>query len=147
MKDRRLAVVAWPAQPATGGAVSGAAGPVSSLAVWRADDDVLLQRLEDEVLLEQLVADLVGGRPPISPHPRAAGLFGALRSLPGGLSAVERALAGDRAALVALVRPAKLPVAEPLLLHHLALLEAGVADARAALGGDPVDARVRSLAA
>lgn len=147
MKDRRLAVVAWPAQPATGGAVSGAAGPVSSLAVWRADDDVLLQRLEDEVLLEQLVADLVGGRPPISPHPRAAGLFGALRSLPGGLSAVERAAAGDRAALVALVRPAKLPVAEPLLLHHLALLEAGVADARAALGGDPVDARVRSLAA
>ncbi|MEM1418395.1 MAG: hypothetical protein AAGH15_26105, partial [Myxococcota bacterium] len=74
------------------------------MAEWRASDESLLQRLEDEALAAALMADATQGRagPEASPA-RRGGLVALLARTHAGRAARERALAGDRGALEALV--------------------------------------------
>lgn len=109
---------------------------------WRAEDEVLLQRLEDESLIEHVFAFLT--KPVASSsawtgtsagsatiHPRAGGLIAELRRLPGGAEAVRGALAGDVPRLVRFVlaigAEIKMRECSPALLHHLALFHARAA--------------------
>lgn len=96
--------------------------------MWRAEDEALLQRLEDEVVLERLFVHHTGQGAGGALSPRAAGLVASARA----------AGAGDRAAaalaptpdLVPLVRWLEAPPLvgrPPELLHHLALYHAAVA--------------------
>lgn len=125
---------------------------------WRAEDEVLLQRLEDESALEALFVHLVSSRVPdgAAPfassagsateqaprdpqsraallggllHPRAAGLVAELRKIPGGAAAVSAASGRDVAELARFVDGLDLKDCGPELLHHLALFHAQVATA------------------
>jgi hypothetical protein len=127
---------------------------------WRAEDEVLLGRLEDERLLERLFALLTSevGKsrtPPTSPlpsrpvlPPRAAGLIGEIRRVRGGGEAAEAALGGEVARLASFVDVLPMVGCPPALLHHLAVFHA-----RAASFLEPsqpeaaANAWVRSLAA
>lgn len=121
----------------------------SFVAVWRPEDEALLERLEDEVVLSRLFRHHVGelARNDV-PHPRAAGLVAAARALPGGAEAVRAALDGDVTKLARLVEAAPMRARPPELLHHTALYYARVASA---LEGSFPDAAangwMRSLAA
>lgn len=90
--------------------------------LWRGDDEVLLQRLEDEVLVAELFGYYTGGGKGL--HARAAGLVSELRKLPGGAAAVTTALDGDTARLGVFVDRLVLKQLSPELLHHLALFHA-----------------------
>src|SRR5262245_44798055 len=95
-------------------------------ALWRADDEALLVRLEDERLLDQVWQELIGPRasPPL---PRAAGIYACMRRTASGAATVREALAGDVAPLArSLTEPQR--ESEPELAHHLALLLATLAD-------------------
>jgi hypothetical protein len=114
--------------------------------MWRHEDAALLARLEDELLLRRLWRSQAGSAEP--PHPRAAGMLGLARRLPGGAEAVTAALKGDLTALLALLQPARFEGYPPALLHHVALYFSSVAGAIATASPDAaVQARVRSMAA
>jgi hypothetical protein len=97
--------------------------PMVSDGVFRPDDEALLGRLEDELLLEKLFAHHVGASARFAspPHPRAAGLVAVARLLPGGEHAVRAALAGDVVRLVRFVEAPPMRGKPPEMLHHLAL--------------------------
>src|SRR6187455_1593258 len=97
---------------------------------WRAEDEVLLQRLEDEALVFALFALYTAGAPPPARpaaaadpplHPRAGGLVAAVRRLPGGAGATHAALDGNVAALAVFIDGLVLRDTPPELLHHLGL--------------------------
>ena len=114
--------------------------------MWRQEDAALLARLEDELLLRRLWRSQAGNAEP--PHPRAAGMLGLVRQLPGGTEAVTAALKGDLTALLGLLQPARFEGYSPALLHHVALYFSSVAGAIATSSPDAaVQARVRSMAA
>jgi hypothetical protein len=114
--------------------------------MWRPEDAALLARLEEELLLRRLWRSQAGSADP--PHPRAAGMLGLARRLPGGAEAVTAALKGDLAALLALLQPARFEGYPPALLHHVALYFDSVAGAIATSAPEAaVEARVRSMAA
>ncbi len=117
--------------------------------MWREDDEALLARLMDELLLERLWRFQAGDVPP--PHPRASGMFAQLRKMPGGAQILSEALNTERYdALFALLLPKHFRGAPPELLHHLALYYASLADAlalKAEQGEAALFARKQSLAA
>lgn len=94
--------------------------------MWRAEDQALLRRLEDERATEQLFAALTHDHAP-PPHPRASGLLAALRAMPGGEDAIAACLDGDPRTLIARTRPERYAELDPVLVHHLALLHERVA--------------------
>ncbi len=100
---------------------------------WRSEDEALLDRLEDETVLERMFAHhagVVATRPEgraLAPHARASGLVAAARAIPGGEAAVRAARDGDVVALVRFVETPPLSARPPELLHHLALYHATVA--------------------
>ena len=114
--------------------------------VWRAQDDALLARLEDESVLERLWSHAAPGAAPLPA--RAAGLVPMRRARPQGPDAIVRAERGDPTVLLALATPghlAALPAAE---VHHLALFHRARAEHRIARGeilGPARDAIDRSL--
>ena len=114
---------------------------------WRAEDEALLQRLEDEVVAARLFSFYAGGSATI--HRRAGGLVAELRRLPGGAAVVEAAALGaDVAAVAALVDTLVLRDTPPALLHHLALFHGTAAEHLAARHPDrAARAWTRSLAA
>jgi hypothetical protein len=90
--------------------------------VWRAEDEALLGRLEDELVLTRLFHHHVGTLAEHDvPHPRAAGLIAAVRALPGGEQAVRAALDGDVTKLARLVEAPPMRARPPEMLHHIAL--------------------------
>jgi hypothetical protein len=117
--------------------------------VWRPEDDALLERLEDEVVLSRLFHHHVGAlaRNDV-PHPRAAGLVAAARALPGGAEAVRAALDGDVTKLARLVEAPPMRQRPPEMLHHLALYYGRVASTLERVAPDAAaNAWMRSLAA
>ncbi len=97
--------------------------------LWRAEDEALLRRLEDEEILERLFRHHVGTLGDGSlPHPRAAGMFGFVRRATDGRSALEAAAKGDLAPLARFVEGAPGDDAPAELLHHLALYFSRVAE-------------------
>jgi hypothetical protein len=100
---------------------------------WRATDEALLQRLEDELLAERLFALIVGDRgdPSVAARlpPLAGGILAEVRKLPGGADAVQGALAGDIVGLAKFIDRVPLPRMSPELLHHLALFHGRAAAA------------------
>src|SRR5687768_1280221 len=116
--------------------------------MWRQDDEALLERLEDEILLERLWRFQAGAAEP--PHPRAAGMITLVRALSGGREAIEEARAGRFDAFFAKLLPARIAVLPPELLHHIALYYGSLADALTGVADaiEPaLEARKRSLAA
>lgn len=121
--------------------------------MWRPEDDALLQRIEDEFVIEAVWRRETGGARPL--HPRAAGLVAMLRTLPGGTDVIEeagRALAAhpdatlpDPGGLSLLLRPASMRGLSGPLLHHLAVFHERVAAATSAEVA--FGARLRALAA
>ncbi len=116
--------------------------------MWRADDEALLARIEDELSLEALWAEALPPGVPL-PHPRASGLFAALRQSARGRD--ELAAARRRGSLGDLIRRDDHRGLSPAALHHLAVLQARVASALAAARPDDrraqSDAELSSLAA
>jgi hypothetical protein len=108
--------------------------------VWRQEDDALLARLTDEVVLERLVRTQLGKDAPV-PWP-ASGLCAAIRGTPGGREAFDAALIGGFDALIALLDPARHIDGPPELLHHLALHHARLAHTL-----NDIEANVRALVA
>lgn len=89
---------------------------------WREDDEALLQRLEDEVVVQRLFSFYAGQEASI--HRRAGGLVAELRrgSHRGAAEIVKAAaLGGDIAPVAALVDDLVVRDTQPALLHHLAL--------------------------
>ncbi|WP_394832195.1 hypothetical protein LVJ94_37340 [Pendulispora rubella] len=114
--------------------------------MWRAEDEALLSRLEDERILERLWLATTGRR---APHPaRAAGLIACIARMEAGRRAREAADRGELELLVHVVREAPLEGMPPELLHHLALHLTRVAEAICEETPDAAsDARLRALAA
>jgi hypothetical protein len=112
--------------------------------VWRPQDEALLARIEDELIIEQLWQLEAPGQAPL--HGRASGLVGALRL--SRAAEVERAAQSldDRDVLRRLVRPRRFVGLSPQLLHHLAVFHARVAEARGS-SAEGFTARLLSLAA
>jgi hypothetical protein len=108
---------------------------------WRDEDEALLARLTDEVVLERLFRAQAGPEAVI-PR-RAAGLIAAIRKTNAGTDVVDLAYRGNLEPLAERLEPGSRPDETPEILHHLALFHARVADAR----GGSVDALVRSLTA
>ncbi|MDB5217604.1 MAG: hypothetical protein JWO86_5531 [Myxococcaceae bacterium] len=117
--------------------------------MWRPEDEALLGRLEDEQVLERLFRHHVGTLAKHHmPHPRAAGLVAAARSLAGGDVAVRAALDGDVTKLARLVEAAPMRDRPPEMLHHVALYYARVASTLEGVAPDAAaNAWMRSLAA
>jgi len=114
--------------------------------MWRAEDEALLSRLEDERILERLWSFVHPAYPP--PHARAAGLVALMARAESGRAARAHAEDGELEPLTRLIERAPLDELEPELLHHLALYLARVADATCDASPDAAsDARLRSLAA
>lgn len=119
---------------------------------WRAEDEALLERLEDEALLAQVFEHHVGRAIAQSrtagPHARGAGLIAAARKEPGGDAAVARARAGEVVALVRFLEAPPLRERRAELLHHLALHHALVARTLEGVAPEAAaNAWMRSLAA
>ncbi len=112
--------------------------------MWRAEDEALLERLEDEEILGALWRSEAPGAPPL--HPRAAGMIQLLRRLPAGAVAIAAMQGGDSGPLCALVRPPSMAGLPGPLLHQLAVYNARVAAATAG-GSDEEHARLTSVAA
>lgn len=114
---------------------------------WRADDESLLQRLEDERALEALFRHHVG-RAPIAGElsARTAGLVASARALDGGVAAVSAAVGGRASGLATLLESGALAGRPPELLHHLALYFEKIARARTETSAI-ADAWTRALAA
>jgi hypothetical protein len=113
---------------------------------FRPDDEALLARLEDAMVLGAVWERQTGAAGP--PPPRAAGMIAALRARPGGAEAAARALDGDLAPILRLMTPERLGGEPPALLHHLAIHFGHVAERLAARDEDGADeARLRSIAA
>src|SRR5262245_18496408 len=105
---------------------------------WRLDDELLLQRLEDEAVAERPFLHRVGrlaagagaaGFTAPALHPRASGIVAELRRAPGGGAEVGAALDGDIARLAVLLDRLAFDRCRPELLHHLALFHAKTAEA------------------
>ena len=120
---------------------------------FRPEDDALLERLEDESILERLFAHHAGVAirsldRRVYPHPRAAGLVGAVRLLAGGAEIVRAAEAGDLAKLARFIEAPPMRGKPPELLHHIALYYGRVASALAAIAPEAAaNAWTRSMAA
>ncbi len=110
------------------------------LVVWRQEDDALLARLTDEVAFERLVHAQLGNDAQVPWH--AAGLCAAIRQVPGGAEAVDKARTGNLDDLIALLDPTRYLDGAPELLHHLALHHARIGK----LKQDP-ESSVRSMVA
>jgi hypothetical protein len=117
--------------------------------VWRPEDEALLGRLEDELVLERLFRHHVGALAQRRlPHPRAAGLVAAARTLSGGVDAVRAALDGDVTKLARLVEAPPMRERPPEMLHHVALYYGKVASALEGVAPDAAaNAWMRALAA
>lgn len=117
--------------------------------MWRPEDEALLGRLEDELVLERLFRHHVGTLALQHPlHPRAAGLVAAARGLGGGEAAVRAALEGDVTKLARLVEAAPMRERPPPMLHHIALYYGRVASTLESVAPDAAaNAWMRSLAA
>lgn len=117
--------------------------------MWRPEDDALLKRLEDEVVVERLFRHHVGAIAQRTlPHPRAAGLIAAARALEGGEAAVAAALEGDVSKLARLVEARPMRDRPPAMLHHIALYFAKVARSLESVAPDAAaNAWMRALAA
>src|SRR4051812_22132413 len=87
---------------------------------WRAEDEALLQRLEDETVAAAWLSTTA--------HPRAAGLIASMRKVPGGAEAVRAAIEGDISRLASFARELDLTACPPELLHHLALFHSKAAE-------------------
>lgn len=118
---------------------------------WRADDEILLRRLEDEMLVGELVVFMtaaVADGATHGLHPRAGGLAAELRKRADAGSAIAAALDGDPAVLARFIDELALTSCSPELIHHLALHYASVAAAlERAAPEQAAWAWVRSLAA
>jgi hypothetical protein len=99
---------------------------------WRAEDEGVLQRLQDETVVLRLHAFMTGGAV-VDAHPRVVGLVSGLvmelRKRPSGTDAVDAALSGDVARLARHIEALTMADCSPTLLHHLALFYARVAAA------------------
>ncbi len=117
--------------------------------MWRPEDEALLGRLEDEVVLERLFRHHVGTLAQRAlPHPRAAGLVASARHVTNGYIAVQAALEGDVKPLARLVEAAPMKDRPADLLHHVALYYGRVASTLAGVAPDAAaNAWMRSLAA
>jgi hypothetical protein len=117
--------------------------------VWRPEDDALLGRLEDELVLERLFKHHVGTLADRSlPHPRAAGLIHSARHVTNGNIAVQAALEGDVKPLARLVEAAPMKGRPPEMLHHVALYFGRVASVLEGVAPDAAaNAWMRALAA
>jgi hypothetical protein len=117
--------------------------------VWRPADEALLGRLEDELIIEQLFRYHVGAIAQRTlPHPRAAGLIAAARTLTGGDEAVSAALRGDVTKMARLVEAGPMRERPPEMLHHVALYYGKVAKALEHVAPDAAaNAWMRSIAA
>ena len=117
--------------------------------MWRPEDEALLGRLEDELVLERLFRHHVGSlAKEHMPHPRAAGLIAAARTLAGGEAAVRAALDGDVTGLARLIEAAPMRARPPSMLHHVALYFGRVASTLERVTPDAAaNAWMRSLAA
>jgi hypothetical protein len=124
------------------------------LPVWRAGDEALLSRLEDEIVLAELWRAESNGGP--APHARAAGMISLLRKREGGEAAIAQVVQQileqrspiDVSALRALTRATPLAGVDPQLLHMLAVFHGRVADALARSAPAPAVALYgRSMAA
>ncbi len=117
--------------------------------MWRAEDEALLGRLEDELVLSRLFHHHVGNLAARSvPHPRAAGLIAAVRALAGGDAAVRAALDGDVTKLARLVEAPPMLARPPEMLHHIALYYGRVASVLEGVFPDAAaNGWMRSLAA
>lgn len=121
--------------------------------MFRPEDEALLQRLEDEVVLERLFAHHTKGvwgagvsRPRPLPD-RAAGLVASARGAGAGAH-LDAALAGDVVPLVRWIETEPLVGRPPALLHHLALYQAAVGRALEEVAPDAAaNALARALAA
>jgi hypothetical protein len=116
--------------------------------MWRTEDEALLERLEDEILFEQLWRFQAGTAEP--PHPRAAGMIALVRRMSGGPEAISEARQGRFEAFFSKLLPPRIASLPPELIHHLALYYGSLADALAAATNapePPLEARKRSLAA
>lgn len=117
--------------------------------MWRPEDEALLGRLEDELVLERLFHHHVGtlaGR--TLPHPRAAGLIAAARQVTHGSTAVQAAVEGDVSKLARLVEAAPMKGRPPEMLHHVALYFGRVASVLEGVAPDAAaNAWMRALAA
>ena len=117
--------------------------------MWRPEDEALLGRLEDEVVLERLFRHHVGTLAEgARPHPRAAGLVASARHVTDGDLAVQAALDGDVKPLARLVEAAPMKERPSPLLHHVALYYGRVAATLESVAPDAAaNAWMRSLAA
>jgi hypothetical protein len=117
--------------------------------VWRPEDQALLGRLEDELVLERLFKHHVGTlAKEHMPHPRAAGLVAVARTVTGGDVVVRAALDGDVTGLARLIEAAPMRERPPTLLHHVALYFGRVAGTLERVAPDAAaNAWMRSLAA
>lgn len=100
---------------------------------WRAQDEALLTRLEDQAVLESVWRRWAGTQAAL-PHPRAAGVIAELRRHPTGAQAVERAQEGELAPLLQLLSAPPREVLTGALAHHLALLHEQLANERETRG-------------
>lgn len=119
---------------------------------WRAEDEWLLRRLEDESIASALYAFMIGSsdQPPTGSwlHPRAGGFIAELRNVSGGFEAVTAAVQGDLAFLARFVDQLEMKDCPAELIHHLALIQAKVASAfEERAFEDAARAWVRALAA
>ena len=117
--------------------------------MWRPEDEALLGRLEDELVLERLFRHHVGTLAERTlPHARAAGLIAAARHVTDGNIAVQAALQGDVSKLARVVEAAPMKERPPEMLHHVALYFAKVASVLEGVAPDAAaNAWMRALAA
>jgi hypothetical protein len=117
--------------------------------VWRPEDEALLRRLEDELVVERLFRHHVGAIAERTlPHPRAGGMIAAARKLAGGDVAVSAALEGDLTKLARFLDAAPMRDRPPEMLHHVALYYGKVARALESIAPDAAaNAWMRALAA
>ena len=117
--------------------------------MWRPEDEALLGRLEDEVVLERLFRHHVGTLAERAlPQPRAAGLVASARHVTDGYIAVQAALDGDVKPLARVIEAAPMRDRPADLLHHVALYYGRVASTLEGVAPDAAaNAWMRSLAA